>query len=87
MELLNETRRYLLLLDSVTFSIALGALFDIVGIISPGAATVRTDNLPVVRDFLLFSYVEFLQSRPNLDVYRWSCLFLLSTAKRISKLS
>ena len=59
LELLNETRRKLLLLDDLAFALALCAFLDVVRVVSTTPPAVRTDHSSVVGNFKVLAKVQF----------------------------
>lgn len=72
----------------VALASALGAGFDVVGVVATAAAAVRADGLTRVGQLEVFPFVEFLKRRSDLQLDAGAYLFILSTtlmAKNVSE--
>lgn len=67
LELLNHSRSDLLTLNNLTLAITVRAIRDVVFIVSSTAATMGTDDLPVVGEFELAASVQFCEGHSDLE--------------------
>lgn len=79
LDLLLETRSKPSCLDSHALTVALGALFDVRGVVSTRASAVRTDDLSCVFYFHFFANIQVRKRNPYLDSHTWASLLLLMT--------
>jgi hypothetical protein len=83
LELLDEPWTKSLRFHNDSLAITLRAHLDVLGVIRPSTATVRTERIPCILDLHLFACVDILERHFQFDVHIWSgSLFLrsLSTA-------
>jgi hypothetical protein len=66
LKLLHKSRGDLLFLDSESLPLASWTRLNIFWVVSTRTSAVRTNNFPVVSDFLLLAYVQVLKSHTNL---------------------
>ena len=68
LELLNKSRRDLLLFNCNSLPFALGAGRHVARVVGPRPAAVRTNDFASVGDFEVLALVEFLEGGSNLEV-------------------